>query len=120
MLKDVYNIPTREDYEGAIVAIHRLEDTYNLDPSDIRNGKMSQKYPSRPLTAYECFELGRIAYENEDFYHAIRWMNESLEQLKNEALNPTVERVDVLDYFSFANAMVSFFLLKFYWSMIRD
>ena len=106
MMKDFYNIPTKEDYEGAIVAIHRLEDTYNLKPNDIRSGNLSRTYPSRPLTAFECFELGRIAYENEDFYHAVRWLNESLEQLKNESLNPSVERLDVLDYLSFANAMV--------------
>ena len=43
-------LPTNEDYEGAIVALHRLEDTYLLDPNDIRTGKLSEKHPSRPLT----------------------------------------------------------------------
>ena len=42
--------PTSEDYTGAATALHRLEDTYNLAPSDIRKGNLSQQYPSRELT----------------------------------------------------------------------
>jgi prolyl 4-hydroxylase len=103
-LRKEFILPTNEDYEGAILGIHRLEDTYLLSVNDIRNGKMSKHYQSRPLNALECFELGRIAVINYDNYHAIRWFNESLEQLKNEVDKPTVEEIDILDYYSFALA----------------
>jgi hypothetical protein len=105
-------LPTNVDYKGAIVAIHRLEDTYLLSTSDIRNGNLSVKYHSRPLTAFECFELGRIAYETEDFYHTIRWMNEALRQYELEGASSTASKLDILDYLSYANAQV--FVLEIY------
>jgi hypothetical protein len=43
-------LPTIEDYEGAILGIHRLEDTYLLKPKDLALGKISAKHSSRPLT----------------------------------------------------------------------
>jgi prolyl 4-hydroxylase len=43
-------LPGTDDYNGAAVALHRLEDTYNLKPRDIRSGSLSKKYPSRELT----------------------------------------------------------------------
>ena len=49
-IKTNLTLPTEEDYEGAIVALHRLEDTYLLDPKDIKNGILSDKNPSRSLT----------------------------------------------------------------------
>lgn len=42
-------LPTTEDYKGAAEAIHRLEDTYSLDPMDIARGNLSKKYISRQL-----------------------------------------------------------------------
>lgn len=54
----------------------------------------------------ECFDLGKIAYEQEDFYHTIIWMNESLAQVELEGNNPTVNVMDVLDYYAFATAQV--------------
>ena len=54
--------------------------------------------------AFECFELGRIAYENEDFYHTVRWMSEALVQYELENYSSEVKLVDILDYFAFATA----------------
>ena len=49
-IKENYMLPTIEDYNGAASALLRLEDTYNLKPSDIRKGNLSKQYPSRQLT----------------------------------------------------------------------
>jgi hypothetical protein len=50
-LKSKLDLPTAEDYEGSIEAIHRLEDTYQINPKDMSDGKISEKYPlTRPLT----------------------------------------------------------------------
>ena len=43
-------MPNNEDYIGAVQAIHRLSDTYLIEPDDIRKGNISTKYPSRQLT----------------------------------------------------------------------
>lgn len=57
--------------------------------------------------AFECFELGRIAQENYDHYHAIRWMNEALDQLKEEAENPTIDLIYVIEYLAFSTGEVN-------------
>ncbi|CAF0718005.1 unnamed protein product [Brachionus calyciflorus] len=103
-LKERYNLPGDEDYEGVIKGMHRLEDTYLLNPSDIRTGSLSMRHTSRALNAFECFELGRIAYENKDYYHAIRWMNESLIQVELEGNQPSIDKVEILDYYAFSTA----------------
>ena len=108
-IKEAFILPTNEDYEGAIIALHRLEDTYSLEPSQIRRGNLSALYPSKPLSAFECYEFGRVAYEHQDYYHTIRWMNEALAQLEIEKADlelkakPTASEIDILDYLSFAN-----------------
>jgi prolyl 4-hydroxylase len=100
-----YFVPTNKDYEGAILAIHRLQDTYLLTPSDLQNNKMSNKFPSiRPLNAFECFEIGRVAYENENYFYAIQWLNESLIQLKSEVDKSTIDEMKILKYYALANA----------------
>ncbi len=58
--------------------------------------------------AFECFEFGRVAYEESDYYHTIRWMNEALIQHEIEGKNSTANKVDILDYLSFANSQVIF------------
>ena len=54
--------------------------------------------------AYECFEIGRVAYEQQDYYHTIRWMAESIDQFDREGENSTLNIVDSLDYLSYATA----------------
>ncbi len=108
-IQESHDLPTSNDYDGTIKAVHRLEDTYQLTTKDIRNGNLSETYPTlRRLTALECFEFGRIAYENLDYYHCINWMKEAIEALQEESLenqtNSTVLLVEILDYLSFSTA----------------
>jgi prolyl 4-hydroxylase len=98
-------LPTDNDYTGAIKAIHRLDDTYLLNATSIRLGSLNARYPSRPLTAFECFELGRIAYNDKDYYHSIIWMSEALEQSEAEEIK-SVDKFQVLDYLSFSTYKV--------------
>ena len=64
------------------------------------------------LTAEECFLLGRLSYNEKDLYHTILWMQEALDIDKAaDPLTPsnrTVERKEILDYLSYAMAVVSF------------
>lgn len=55
-LKESHDLPNNEDYEGVIKALNRLEDTYLLDPKDIRTGRLNTKHPSRPLNGKNYLE----------------------------------------------------------------
>ena len=99
-------MPTNDDYRGAAIAIQRLEDVYALQPADFRKGNLSVSYPSRKLNAQECFEIGKIAYEEQDYYHTVRWMSEALHLVDTEDQNSTANIIDILDYLAFATAQV--------------
>ena len=114
-ISEASSLPTSDDYTGAIKAIHRLEDTYLLNATSIRLGSLNARYPSRPLTAFECFELGRIAYNNKDYYHTIIWMSEAFEQLEAEEIK-SVDKFIILDYLSFSTYKV---WKKIFWIKIK-
>ncbi|XP_069123787.1 prolyl 4-hydroxylase subunit alpha-1-like isoform X1 [Argopecten irradians] len=94
------SLPSYEDLNGAVVALLRLQDTYKLDTDRIAGGDL-QGLPSVSLTADDCFELGRVAYHDLDYYHTSLWMEVALNKLDKE-VNKTVHRKDILDYLSFS------------------
>ena len=57
--------------------------------------------PLTGILAGECFEVGRQAYINTDFYHTIMWMQESYDRSLVE-VNKTVSPVIVLDFLTYA------------------
>ena len=49
-----------------------FQDTYNLRPGDLSQGKLSGKSYGTHLTANDCFELGRQSYNNGDHAHTVQ------------------------------------------------
>uniref|UniRef100_A0A3Q0RGH4 Prolyl 4-hydroxylase subunit alpha-1 n=1 Tax=Amphilophus citrinellus TaxID=61819 RepID=A0A3Q0RGH4_AMPCI len=95
------HFPTDEDQTGAAKALIRLQDTYRLDANTISTGDLpGVKYKSR-MTAEDCFELGKIAYSDADYYHTELWMAQALKQL-DEGEDSTLDKVTVIDYLSYA------------------
>ncbi|KAK7901890.1 hypothetical protein WMY93_018659 [Mugilogobius chulae] len=93
--------PSDEDQTGAAKALLRLQDTYRLDSNTISTGDLpGVTYKSR-MTAEDCFELGKIAYTEVDYYHTELWMAQALKQLE-EGEESTLDKVTVLDYLSYA------------------
>ncbi|VDN54900.1 unnamed protein product [Dracunculus medinensis] len=96
------NYPTQEDLAGAAIGLLRLQDTYRLSTKDIANGKiLNSKIRSSALSANDCFEIGRAAYNDYDYYHTIMWMQEAKDRLEKE-VRPTASLEDILEYLAFA------------------
>lgn len=93
--------PTDEDLDGAAVALMRLQDTYKLSTKEMADGKIQGVQRSEPLTAQDCFDLGRVAYNREDYYHTVQWMLEAMDRLNRET-PPTMEEWEILEYLSFS------------------
>lgn len=53
------------------------------------------------MTVEDCFELGKIAYSDVDYYHTELWMAQALKQL-DEGEESTLDKVTVLDYLSYS------------------
>ncbi|XP_030066953.1 prolyl 4-hydroxylase subunit alpha-2 isoform X1 [Microcaecilia unicolor] len=93
--------PNEEDEKGAAKALMRLQDTYRLDSETISRGRFpGTKYLSS-LSADDCFDMGKIAYNDGDYYHTVLWMEQALKQL-DEGEEAVSSKVTVLDYLSYA------------------
>ncbi|XP_075065830.1 prolyl 4-hydroxylase subunit alpha-2 isoform X1 [Mixophyes fleayi] len=92
--------PSEEDETGAAKALMRLQDTYRLDPDVFAKGHLpGTKYVST-LSVDDCFGMGKIAYNDGDYYHTVLWMQQTL-KLLDGGEEASVSKVDVLDYLSY-------------------
>jgi len=55
----------------------------------------------------ECYDLGRVAYTNGDFYHTLMWMQEALDHLDKEINNTSINKIDILDHLAYATSQVN-------------
>ncbi|CAF0724352.1 unnamed protein product [Didymodactylos carnosus] len=101
---DDWIFPSFEDYTGSATALMRLQDTYELNTSQVANGEISSNFKSKKLSARECFDLGRVAYTNNDYYHTLMWMQEALDHLDSEPGNDTTDKLAILDHLAYATS----------------
>ncbi|KAM9726843.1 prolyl 4-hydroxylase subunit alpha-1b isoform 2-T2 [Menidia menidia] len=95
------HFPSEEDQTGAAKALLRLQDTYKLDANTISIGDLPGVKHKSKMTVEDCYELGKIAYTDVDYYHTELWMVQALKQL-DEGEESTLDKVTVLDYLSYA------------------
>ncbi|KAM6956866.1 prolyl 4-hydroxylase subunit alpha-1-like [Aplochiton taeniatus] len=95
------HFPTDEDQTGAAKALLRLQDTYRLDANTISTGDLPGVTYKSPMTVEDCYELGKIAYSDVDYYHTELWMAQALRQLDEGEESP-IDRVTLLDYVSYS------------------
>ncbi|XP_031434616.1 prolyl 4-hydroxylase subunit alpha-1b [Clupea harengus] len=93
--------PTEEDQTGAAKALLRLQDTYRLDANTISTGILPGVTYKSPMTAEDCYELGKVSYSDADYYHTELWMAQALKQL-DEGEESTIDSVTILDYLSYS------------------
>ncbi|XP_028844894.1 prolyl 4-hydroxylase subunit alpha-1b isoform X3 [Denticeps clupeoides] len=93
--------PTDEDQTGAAKALLRLQDTYQLDSNTISTGNLPGVRYKSSMTVEDCYELGKIAYSDVDYYHTELWMAQALRQL-DQGEESAIDKVTVIDYLSYA------------------
>ena len=96
--------PSDEDLNGAAVGLMRLQDTYRLDTDSLARGVLNGQQYSPTLSAQDCFELGRQAYNNGDYFHTNIWMDQAM-KLFHEETEKTIGQSDILEYLAFASYM---------------
>ncbi|XP_061659405.1 prolyl 4-hydroxylase subunit alpha-2-like isoform X2 [Syngnathoides biaculeatus] len=93
--------PDAEDETGAAKALMRLQDTYHLDSEDFSKGRLPGMHSNAMLTVDDCFDMGKTAYNDGDYYHAVLWMQQSLKQL-DAGEEAVVSKAAILDYLSYS------------------
>uniref|UniRef100_A0AAY4CCZ4 procollagen-proline 4-dioxygenase n=1 Tax=Denticeps clupeoides TaxID=299321 RepID=A0AAY4CCZ4_9TELE len=72
-----------------------LESLVLQDPSDA-----GVRYNAE-LTVDDCFDMGKTAYNEVDYYHSVLWMQQALKQM-DAGEEAVVSKADVLDYLSYS------------------
>lgn len=99
------HFPTHEDLSGAIKALLRLQDVYDLSSEQLVEGTVTGFSKSSRLTVEDCKLLGITSYTRGDYYHSILWLNEAIRLLDEEmevSLGGIRSRLDVLDYLAYS------------------
>lgn len=98
--------PNDDDQIGAAKALMRLLDTYQLDTNTISTGQLpgtsSVASHRSTLTVDDCYDLGKVAYSEADYYHTELWMVQALKQLDEGEASDTVDAAAILDYLSYS------------------
>ncbi|KAF5898402.1 prolyl 4-hydroxylase subunit alpha-2 isoform X2, partial [Clarias magur] len=93
--------PDEEDQTGAAKALMRLQDTYHLDSESFSKGKLPGVRFNAFLTVDDCFDMGRTAYNDNDYYHAVLWMQQALRQM-DAGEDTKTSKSEILDYLSYS------------------
>uniref|UniRef100_A0A8C2II27 procollagen-proline 4-dioxygenase n=2 Tax=Cyprinus carpio TaxID=7962 RepID=A0A8C2II27_CYPCA len=93
--------PDEEDEKGAAKALLRLQDTYKLDSESFSKGKLPGVRYNAELTVDDCFDMGKLAYNENDYYHSVLWMQQALRQMDSGEDAKTL-KADILDYLSYS------------------
>nr|XP_057922071.1 prolyl 4-hydroxylase subunit alpha-1-like isoform X2 [Doryrhamphus excisus] len=97
------HFPNEVDQTGVAEALLRLQDTYELDTNTLAKGELPGSSSLRgTLTADDCYDLGKVAFQEDDFYHTELWMSQALRQLDQGEPPGTVDAVTILDYLSYS------------------
>ncbi|KAL5103346.1 Prolyl 4-hydroxylase subunit alpha-2 [Taenia crassiceps] len=101
-------LPDDNDVMGAMNAIIRLQQTYNIPAVDIAEGRILPSSPSPQLTDLQCMRLGIFAYELGDYGCAVEWYRLVLDRLDKRTKRSyntsegLITHVMVYDYLSYA------------------
>lgn len=99
-------LPVKEDFDGAITALLRLQDTYQLQPSSFSRQKLPGSVPSPKMSVGEVYDVGRHAYLNGDMFYTKTWMEEALNQYNKQDNPEDVNLFDIYDHLSFSEYKV--------------
>uniref|UniRef100_A0A672YF46 Prolyl 4-hydroxylase, alpha polypeptide III n=1 Tax=Sphaeramia orbicularis TaxID=375764 RepID=A0A672YF46_9TELE len=116
--KEEAGLPKLEDLQGAAKGLMRLQDVYALQVASlvrghfrsVTNGQATDIYMpdvSVPLSGDDCFLVGKVAYDQEDYYHSVQWLEESVRLFRGSGgeWSPENEGTlkDALDHLAFSH-----------------
>ncbi|KAA8594162.1 hypothetical protein FQN60_004996 [Etheostoma spectabile] len=116
--KEEANLPKLEDLQGAAKGLMRLQDVYALQVASLVRGCFQRVTKGKPIDIYlpavsvslsgdDCFLVGKVAYEQEDYYHSVQWLEESVRLFRGTGGEWSPENegtlADALDHLAFSH-----------------
>ncbi|XP_060647692.1 prolyl 4-hydroxylase subunit alpha-1-like [Drosophila nasuta] len=97
--------PRLENVEEAMVAMHRLKESYWLNASDIAEGLIDELQTDGKLSPLECYEMGLLYFNGSLYHKAIEWL-ETAKELMDKAPS------DVYAFLGLARSNISHLLAR--------
>jgi prolyl 4-hydroxylase len=99
----IKDMPNEDTLSRAAEKVFKFQDEKKLDTKDMANGDIPDVKQSKIMNVDDCFHMGRMAYNNEDYYHSAKWIEEAIERLKlMKDYKKFDDMVPFLDYLSFS------------------
>ncbi|XP_035223282.1 prolyl 4-hydroxylase subunit alpha-1-like isoform X2 [Stegodyphus dumicola] len=104
--------PDQDDVSGAAKALLRVQQTYALETSPLSEGILKGETNGLPLSADDCFEMGRQAFHAGYYDYAISWLERSREKSieNNEGIRNSTEILKYLSLSTFEKGRTSLML----------
>lgn len=94
-----WQFPThKEDLLGAMAAMFRLQDTYNISAVDMADNNIIGCGAAPKLLAEDCFDLGTVAYQAGRYTQARDWLRLAETFIREGRHDGAVNRTEVLEY----------------------
>lgn len=90
------NYPTEDEFSGSASAFVRLQETYNLEASELASGVIAGLKTSDVMSWDDCFYLGQKLYELGDQNHTQEWLREAFTKFYSK-FNDDEESMDILE-----------------------
>ncbi|XP_028164099.1 prolyl 4-hydroxylase subunit alpha-1-like [Ostrinia furnacalis] len=95
--------PVLEDLTGAAEALTRLQETYELNVQDLSEGLLNGVVYSKPMSAGDCFEIGKTLYEEGDYNNSLAWMTEALRKYSEKDELSDFRVIDFYEYIALSH-----------------
>ena len=77
MKDDGAKFPELEDFQGTALTLFRLQDTYELDLTQLTNGNILGKQSRAKLSSRDCLFIGKNVFNTFAYARALEWFEES-------------------------------------------
>jgi len=94
-------VPKEKDLHGAAQALIRLQDVYELDISELAEGRIGPRGTAARLSAQDCLFIGKHCFNGGLLSRSIEWFEESY-HLAGEEGNATVSQEQVRQFLDHA------------------
>ncbi|XP_053543993.1 prolyl 4-hydroxylase subunit alpha-2 isoform X7 [Ictalurus punctatus] len=105
---DVLTLASTTDPEGFLahpVNAYKLMKRLNTEWSELESLVLQDSSDgvryNAFLTVDDCFDMGKTAYNENDYYHAVLWMQQALRQI-DAGEDTETSKSDILDYLSYS------------------
>ncbi|KAK1900089.1 Prolyl 4-hydroxylase subunit alpha-3 [Dissostichus eleginoides] len=135
--KEEADLPKLEDLQGAAKGLMRLQDVYVLQVASLVRGLFQRVTEGQPIDIYrpavsvplsgdDCFLGGKVAYEQQDYYHSVQWLEESVRLFRGAGGEWIPENAgtleDALDHLAFSHFKITlrFLICNSFYAKVSD